>query len=290
MAWFKKPQYTLLRTPEMRDRIPDGLWTKCSKCGAIVLTQDFQKNLQICPKCGHHHRIAARERIQQIMDPDSFVETHANMTSADPLKFKDLRAYPEQIARYQKRTGLREAILTGYGKICGIDVSAGFMDPNFIMGSMGSVVGEKVARVFEYSLAHRIPAVMFCATGGARMQEGLFSLMQMAKTSAVVGKLHAEGIPYISVLTDPTGAGVAASFAMLGDLIIAEPGAEVYFTGARVIEQTIRQALPKGFQRAEFMLEHGLIDMIVPRPQLKEKLADLLALLIQAPPRSPASN
>jgi len=279
MAWFKKAQYTLLRAPQTRDRIPDGLWAKCAKCGGIVLTRDFAENLGVCPKCNHHTRIPAKDRIRQIMDPGTFVETNAGMTSADPLKFVDVRPYPEQIARYQKKTGLREAVVTGHGKIKGLDVSVGFMDPNFIMGSMGSVVGEKVSRAFEYSMEHGVPAVMFCATGGARMQEGLLSLMQMAKTSAVVGRLHQAEIPYMSVLTDPTGAGVAASFAMLGDLIISEPGAEIYFTGSRVIEQTIREVLPKGFQRAEFMVQHGFIDMIVQRRELRDTLADLLAML-----------
>jgi acetyl-CoA carboxylase carboxyl transferase subunit beta len=232
------------------------------------------------------------------MDPDSFVETDAGMTSGDPLKFKDIRTYPEQIARYRAKTGLREAVVTGHGKIHGIEVSIGFMDPNFIMGSVGSVVGEKVARVFDYSIEHKAPAVMFCATGGMRMQEGLISLMQMAKTSGAVGRLHDAGVPYIPVLTDPTGAGVAASFGMLGDLIIAEPGAEIYFTGSRVIEKTIRQALPKGFQRSEFMLQHGLIDMIVTRRDMKNTLADTLSMLSRqrvtkvspAPPPSDARS
>lgn len=287
MAWFKKRQYTLMKAPQVRDRIPDGLCTKCPKCDAIVLTRDFQDNMGVCPKCQYHTRVSARDRIQQVVDAGTFVETNATMKSADPLKFKDLRTYPEQIARYQKKTGLLEGVISGYGQIHGLDVSLAFMDPNFIMGSMGSVVGEKVSRCFDYALEHKIPAIVFCVSGGARMHEGLISLMQMAKTSGVVGRLHEAGIPYIPVLTDPTGAGVAASFASLGDVIIAEPEAMVYFAGPRVIETTIRQPLPKGFQRAEFMIKHGLIDMIVPRSELKSTLADVIGMLTRQKPQKP---
>lgn len=279
MAWFKKEQYTLLRPPQARDRIPDGLCTKCQKCGIIMLTRDYVENLNVCPKCGYHARLSARERIEMIVDAGTFVETHAGMTSADPLKFVDIRPYPEQIKRYQKKTGLTEAVVTGHGDIHGIRTSMAFMDANFIMASVGSVVGEKISLTFQLSLDEKIPCVIFCAAGGQRMQEGILSLMQMAKTSAMVSKMHEAGLPYISFMTDPTGAGVAASFASLGDLVLAEPGALIYFAGPRVIEQTIRQVLPKGFQRSEFAQEHGFVDMIVERPFIKGTLGSLLAMM-----------
>ena len=283
MAWFRKRKYTTLQTPASSDRVPMGLCSKCPKCGVILLTRDYNDNINVCPKCEHHGRMSAPERIEQFVDPDTFAELDADMASVDPLKFKDVRTYPQQIERYQKITGLREAIITGHGQIHGIAAALGFMDARFIAASMGSVVGEKVTRVFEYSLEHGVPTVIFCAAGGARMQEGILSLMQMAKTSSLVLKLHEAGIPYIPVLTDPTGAGVAASFSSLGDLIIAEPGAMVYFAGPRVIEQTIRQVLPRGFQRAEFVQEHGFIDMIVHRHELKSTLAGVLAMLTHRP-------
>ncbi|MBN1868727.1 acetyl-CoA carboxylase carboxyltransferase subunit beta [Candidatus Sumerlaeota bacterium] len=279
MAWFKKQQFTALRATTPRDRVPDGLCAKCAHCGSIVLSRDMEENLLVCPKCGRHQRMNAAQRIEQLVDPGTFVETHATLASKDPLKFKDVRSYPEQIRRYQKRSGLVEAVITGRGKISGIDTSLGFMDSNFIMASMGSVVGEKVTRVFESAIENRIPAVVVCAAGGARMQEGILSLMQMAKTSSLVAKMREAGIPYVPVLTDPCGAGVAASFASLGDVIIAEPEALIYFAGPRVIEQTIRQVLPKGFQRSEFVQEHGFIDVIVQRADLKSTLANILAIL-----------
>lgn len=279
MAWFVKQQYTTLKTPEGTDRVPLGLCSKCLACGVILMTRNLFENMNVCPKCGYHAKVSAWERVAQIVDEGTFVERDAELTTADPLEFKDVRTYPEQVARYQKITGLKEAIVTGQGKIHDIDVALGFMDARFIAASMGSVVGEKVARTFEYSLEHKVPTVIFCAAGGARMQEGILSLMQMAKTSALVGKLREERLPYIPVLTDPTGAGVAASFSSLGDVVVAEPGAMVYFAGPRVIEQTIRQVLPRGFQRAEFVQEHGFLDRIIHRHQMKEELASMLALL-----------
>lgn len=279
MTWFQKPQYTVLKAPSAEDRVPSGLCSKCPRCGVIQMTRDLEKNLHVCPKCQYHEKIGAWERIAQVVDKDTFTETCGTMTTGDPLEFRDLRSYPEQIARYQKRSGLREAIVSGTGKIRGLDLSLGFMDAQFIAASMGSVVGEKVARIFEYSLEHRVPAVIFCAAGGARMQEGILSLMQMAKTSGLVSRMREARLAYIPVLTDPTGAGVAASFSSLGDVIVSEPGAMVYFAGPRVIEQTIRQVLPRGFQRAEFVQEHGFIDMIVPRHELRNTLASILAML-----------
>jgi acetyl-CoA carboxylase carboxyl transferase subunit beta len=279
MAWFKKQQFTTLHTPQTRDRIPDGLYTKCSHCGRMLLTREMEESLWVCPKCGQHERLTAHQRIEQLVDSGTFVEIDASLASKDPLKFKDVRSYPEQIGRYQKKTGLVEAVICGRGRISGLDTSLGFMDSNFIMASMGSVVGEKISRVFERAIENRIPAVIVCAAGGARMQEGILSLMQMAKTSSLVAKMREARIPYVPVLTDPCGAGVAASFASLGDVIIAEPGALIYFAGPRVIEQTIRQVLPKGFQRSEFVQEHGFIDVIVPRAELKATLANVLAIL-----------
>jgi acetyl-CoA carboxylase carboxyl transferase subunit beta len=279
MAWFVKRKFTTLHSPDPRDRVPRGLCTKCLSCGEILFTKDVEANLNVCPECDYHAKMSADIRIETTVDEGTFVETNTELKTVDPLKFKDLRTYPEQIERYQKRTGMDEAIITGHGKMHGLDISLGFMDARFIAASMGSVVGEKVTRVFEYALENKVPAVIFCAAGGARMQEGILSLMQMAKTSSIVSKLHQAGIPYIPVLTDPTGAGVAASFSSLGDLIVAEPGAMVYFAGPRVIEQTIRQVLPRGFQRAEFVQEHGFIDMIVHRHEMKDTLARLLAML-----------
>jgi acetyl-CoA carboxylase carboxyl transferase subunit beta len=281
MAWFKKQQFTLLPTPGAANRVPDGLCTKCSKCGVIQLTRDFVENLRVCPQCNHHEKVPVFERIEQVVDAGTFLETNASMTSADPLHFKDSKAYPDRIAQSQKQTGCKDAVITGVGKIGGLETSLAFMNFAFIGGSMGSVVGEKVSRCLEYSIEHHISAVAFCTSGGARMQEGILSLMQMAKTSALVGKMHETGLPYISVLTDPTTAGVMASFASLGDLVIAEPVALVGFAGPRVIEQTIRQVLPKGFQRSEFVQEHGFVDLIVTRKELKDTLARVLAMLMR---------
>jgi acetyl-CoA carboxylase carboxyl transferase subunit beta len=290
MAWFKKQQFTLLPIPGAGNRVPDGLCTKCSKCGVIQLTRDFVENLRVCPQCNHHEKLPARERIEQVVDPGTFVETNADMVSGDPLHFRDSKAYPDRIIQSQKLTGSKDAVITGHGRIRGVETSLAFMNFAFVGGSMGSVVGEKVSRCFEYSLEHRVPAVAFCTSGGARMQEGVLSLMQMAKTSALVGKMRDAGVPYISVLTDPTTAGVMASFASLGDLVISEPAALVGFAGPRVIEQTIRQVLPKGFQRSEFVQEHGFLDLIVPRSELKDTLGNVLAILThqetaQAAPR-----
>jgi acetyl-CoA carboxylase carboxyl transferase subunit beta len=279
MAWFKKQQFTLLPTPETPSRVPDGLCTKCPKCGVIFLTNKYVDNLRVCPQCEFHDKVPVLERIGQLVDADTFAETNADMISGDPLSFTDSKKYPDRIRAYQKKTGFKDAVITGTGKVSGLEASFSFMNFEFIGGSMGSVVGEKITRSFELALQKRIPAVAVCTSGGARMQEGILSLMQMAKTSALVGKLRQAGVPYIVILTDPTTAGVMASFASLGDLIIAEPGALVGFAGARVIEQTIRQVLPKGFQRSEFVQDHGFIDIIVKRAQLKHTLANSMALL-----------
>lgn len=279
MAWFRRQQFTLLNNPDTPNRIPDGLCSKCTHCGTIHLTRDFVHALRVCNKCGHHEKVPLAERINQLVDIGSFKETHPHLTSGDPLGFTDSKKYPDRIAQSQQKTGTKDAVVTGMGKIYGMDASFAFMNFAFIGGSMGSVVGEKVTRCMEDAIAKKVPAVVVCASGGARMQEGILSLMQMAKTSALVGKMHQAGLPYIPILTDPTTAGVMASYASLGDIIIAEPQALVGFAGPRVIEQTIRQVLPKGFQRSEFVQDHGFIDCIVHRQELKEQLATALAIL-----------
>ena len=284
MAWFARPKYTLLRGVEAKDRVPAGLCTKCRHCGIILLSRDYEENLMVCPKCGSHGRVPVVQRIQQIVDEGTFEETHGAMHSGDPLEFVDSKPYPERIQTYQERSGLTDAVVTGTGRVHGVEASLAFMAFEFIGGSMGSVVGEKVTRMMELALERRIPAVAFCTSGGARMQEGILSLMQMAKTSAAVARLRDAGVPYVAVLTDPTTAGVMASFASLGDLIIAEPGALIGFAGPRVIEQTIRQVLPKGFQRSEFVQEHGFIDVICERKKLKRTLARCLAMMTHADP------
>jgi len=291
---FKKPRYLVLQQntstagrasaqnqaatqPQAHSSpvIPNGLWVKCEKCGTTIYTKDHIKNHKVCLNCGHHYRLGARERIELIMDTGTFVETDAGLTTLNPLAFE---GYEQKLAAEREKTGLKEAVVTGYGKINGHNTVIAVMDSSFIMGSMGSVVGEKITRAFEYATAKKLPIIVFTASGGARMQEGMFSLMQMAKTSAAVARHDQAGGLYISVLTDPTTGGVTASFAMLGDIILAEPGALIGFAGKRVGEQTIKQKLPDGFQRAEFLLEHGFIDQIVPRKNLKLTLSRLLRL------------
>lgn len=254
--------------------IPDDLWIKCPACNGVMFRDDFEKNLQVCTVCGHHYRLDSRQRLQQIVDEGSFVEFDLAMESLNPIDFK---GYPEKLKKLQQETGLRDAVVTGRGKVHGQDCLVAIMDSRFMMGSMGSVVGEKITRVFERGLELRLPVVTFSVSGGARMQEGIVSLMQMAKTSAAVGRFQAAGLLYISVMTDPTTGGVTASFASLGDIILSEPGTLIGFAGRRVIEGTIAEALPDTFQRAEFLLEHGFLDLIVPRNQMKETLATLLA-------------
>ncbi len=255
--------------------IPDGMWVKCKKCGKIIYKKDLESNVMVCNHCGYHFRISAQERIELISDKDTFEEFDSNLETTNPINFN---GYLDKIDKLKDYTGLKEAVVTGSCKINGNKAIICVMDSNFMMGSMGSVVGEKITRAFERAVELKLPVIVFTASGGARMQEGMFSLMQMAKTSAAVAKHSEAGLLYITVLTDPTTGGVTASFAMLGDIILAEPEALVGFAGKRVIEQTIRQELPEGFQRAEFLLEHGFIDKIVPRKQLKNVLALFLAI------------
>jgi len=269
----------------LKKRIPEGLWTKCPGCEQIVYNKELQENLKVCPRCNRHLRLSARERIEQLLEPDSFREHDANLEAVDFLEFSDAIPYSQRIEDSQKKVNMKDAVLTGEGAIGEFPVVIGVLDFHFMGGSMGSVVGERVTRAVELALETEKPLIVISASGGARMQEGVASLMQMAKVSAAIGQLKKEGIPYISILTDPTTGGVTASFAMLGDLIFAEPGALIGFAGPRVIEQTIRQTLPPGFQRAEFLLKHGLIDKVVPRSELKMTLQHCLAFFATSPRR-----
>jgi acetyl-CoA carboxylase carboxyl transferase subunit beta len=264
---------------EKRIKVPEGMWIKCDACLEIIYKPEVERSLNVCPKCTYHFRIPAAERIRCLIDEGTFSEFAEDLESVDPLGFSDTKKYVDRLKEARKKTGRREAAIIGKGKINGIDIVLGVLDFEFQGGSMGSVVGEKISLAAEAALEARVPLVIFSASGGARMQEGTLSLMQMAKTSAALGRLSDARIPYISVLTDPTTGGVAASFAMLGDVIISEPGALVGFAGPRVIEQTINQKLPEGFQRAEFLLEHGMIDMIVERSRMKATLTQILKYL-----------
>ncbi|MBO8128444.1 MAG: acetyl-CoA carboxylase carboxyltransferase subunit beta [Peptococcaceae bacterium] len=271
---FRRSKYFTVKQDTKRD-IPEGLWVKCPECGEILFTKDLDRNFKVCEKCGYHFRLSSSERLHITVDPGSMQEFDAELAPTDPLNFPN---YQEKIKAAQESTGLKEAVVTCEAAIGGYPAVVAVMDANFIMGSMGTVVGEKITRAVERALEKRIPLIIFCASGGARMQEGMLSLMQMAKTSAALAKLHEAGILYVSVLTDPTMGGVSASFGFLGDIILAEPGALIGFAGPRVIEQTIRQKLPEGFQRAEFLLDHGFIDKVVPRPALKDMLTKILTL------------
>ena len=284
MSWFKKLMPSRIRTEGRgRGKVPEGLWTKCEACQAILYRAELERNLDVCPKCGHHHRIGARRRLEAFLDPEPREEIGAEVTPVDPLKFKDSKRYRDRLAQAHKQTGERDALVVLAGALKGMPVVAAAFEFRFMGGSMGSVVGERFVRAVEAALARQAPLVCFSASGGARMQEGLFSLMQMAKTAAALRRLRARAIPYVSVLADPCMGGVSASLAMLGDVLVAEPGALIGFAGPRVIEQTVRQKLPEGFQRAEFLLEHGAIDMIVDRRELRERIAALLAMLTRRP-------
>jgi len=279
MAWFRRENYTTVTPTAKRLNIPEGLWHKCSDCGAIVPKKDFEANLLVCPSCSHHEAMSSEQRIAHLFDAGSFEEIDGDMISVDPLRFTDKKSYADRLVDYRAKSGLKDACRTGIAKLDGIPVSVAVMDFGFIGGSMGSVVGEKVTRAIELGLKRRIPVVVVNQSGGARMQEGVLSLMQMAKTSAALARLGQARIPYISILTDPTTAGVMASYASLGDVIIAEPNALIGFAGPRVIEQTINQILPKGFQRSEFVLEHGFIDMVCPRGELRQRLSNVVSVL-----------
>jgi acetyl-CoA carboxylase carboxyl transferase subunit beta len=275
MALFGRKQYTLINIK--KKEIPAGLWSKCPECANPIYRKELENNCNVCPKCSCHLSMTAKERIEFLIDEGTFVEMDANLIAGDPLNFKGPKTYKEKLASDQKITGLKDAVITGYGKLSGQKLAIAVTDSRFIMGSMGSVVGERITRAIEYATKNKIPVLIVSGSGGgARMYEGVFSLMQMAKTCAALSRHQEADLLYISLLTDPTMAGIMASFAGVGDIIIAEPKALIGFTGPRVIEQTIRQKLPEGFQRSEFLLAHGLIDMIVERKDLKHVLGQLL--------------
>ncbi len=273
MAWFKKAQ---VPKDQKAVKIPEGMWVKCDTCKEIVYRKELVRNLKVCPKCNYHFRINAGERVKYLADHGSFKELNPGLTSCDPLKFKDTKSYASRLEKSRNKSGINEAVVTGHATIKDVPVILAIMDFDFMGGSMGSAVGEKIARAAEVALKVRLPFVAVSSSGGARMQEGIYSLMQMAKASAAIGKLKDAGVPYISVLADPTFGGVTASFAMLGDIIVAEPRSLIGFAGPRVIEQTIKQQLPDNFQRAEFLLEHGLLDRIIERKRMRKELSMIL--------------
>jgi acetyl-CoA carboxylase carboxyl transferase subunit beta len=275
MAWFRKERKTRTKAPE-RLEIPPDAWDKCEDCGHVDLREKFERLLQVCPQCGHHRRIAARRYVEILSDSGSFTELFGELRSVDPLGFE---GYADRLKRAYREVGAQEAVLTGRATLTGVEINLGVMDFSFLGGSMASVVGEKIARLGMRSQEHEVPLVIVSASGGARMQEGVLSLMQMAKTSVALAALREAGIPFISILTNPTTGGVSASYALQGDVILAEPGAVIGFAGPRVIKQTIGQDLPEGFQTAEFLLEHGMLDMVVPRAHLAETTASLLRMM-----------
>ncbi len=277
MAWFLRKKPNIEETQQRE--LPEGLWAKCPSCNAILYKKQLEEHLYTCPQCNYHFRIGSRQYIEFLLDEGSFEETHTELRSADPLQFVDTKPYSKRLEEAYRSTGLNEALTTGYARLEGRPIVFGCMNFAFIGGSMGSVVGEKFRRATLNALEHRLPLIVICASGGARMQEGALSLMQMAKTAAVLTQLAEARLPYISILTDPTTGGVTASFAMLGDIILAEPGALIGFAGPRVIEQATKRKLPEGFQRAEFLLEHGFVDRVVHRKELRSTLVRLIDLL-----------
>ena len=279
MGWFNRSKAPMAQSDEKRSKAPEGLWIKCQSCSENIYSGDLEANCNVCPKCDFHFRVSARKRLELTLDEGSFVEHDADMISVDVLGFKDTKSYADRIEAALKKGGARDAIICGEALLEGMPLQVAVFDFSFMGGSMGSVVGEKITRAIERAVAALTPFIIFSASGGARMQESILSLMQMAKTSAALAIMKEQGLPFISVLTDPTTGGVTASFAMLGDINIAEPKALIGFAGPRVIEQTIRQKLPEGFQRAEYLLDHGMVDLIVNRKELRQTLARLLAML-----------
>jgi acetyl-CoA carboxylase carboxyl transferase subunit beta len=289
MSWFEKLMPSRISTEKRTRSVPEGVWIKCPKCDAQLYRNELERNLQVCPKCDHHLRIGARQRLNFFLDPDSQKELSGNLEPQDPLKFRDSKRYRDRIVLAQKKTGEKDALVSVSGELLGRPVVVCAFEFGFMGGSMGSVVGERFARAANFAAENGMPLISFAASGGARMQEALFSLLQMAKTAAALARLGDKGVPYVSVLTDPTTGGVSASLAMLGDVNIGEPGALIGFAGPRVIEQTVRERLPEGFQRSEFLLDHGAIDMILDRRKMRDEIADLLAKFENRPPPVPAS-
>ena len=286
MSWLDKIPQKIKRAvgSAQRKSLPEGLWSKCESCMTVLYRTDLESNAEVCPKCSHHNRIGARDRLNQLLDlEEKRIEIGANVEPIDPLKFKDSKSYADRMKAAQKDGGEKDALIVMQGKIHGLAVVVAAFEFKFMGGSMGSVVGERFVRGVDAAIKNKTPFICISASGGARMQEGLLSLMQMAKTSAALTKLSQAGLPYISILTDPTMGGVSASFAMLGDIIIAEPNALIGFAGPRVIEQTVRETLPEGFQRAEFLVEHGAVDLIVDRREMRQKLSSLLSNLMRLP-------
>ena len=281
MAWFKKARKPIAADPEKPSRVPEGLWVKCTGCSQILYNKDLAQNMSVCPKCGFHFRMGSLDRLKSLFD-GSWIEYDRGLKSTDPLKFTDTKPYSTRLKKSIETTGMKDAVVVACGRIDGYEAIVAAMEYGFIGGSMGVVVGEKITRGIERALSMRRPVIIVSCSGGARMMEGALSLMQMAKICAALAKLNQEGLPYISILTDPTTGGVTASFAMLGDINIAEPGALIGFAGPRVIEQTIRQKLPEGFQRSEFLLEHGMLDLVVDRREMKAAIARVLRFALAA--------
>jgi len=284
MSWYEKLMPSRIRTEvNVKRAVPEGLWAKCPGCNAILYRAEMERNLDVCPKCNYHNRINARRRLEAFLDSETGEEIGAELESIDPLKFKDSKKYKDRLHQAQKKTGEKEALLVMQGQLKGMDLVAAAFEFGYMGGSMGSVVGERFVRGVHLALEQGCPMVCFSASGGARMQESLFSLLQMAKTSAALGRMRERGLPFISVMTDPTMGGVSASLAMLGDVNVAEPNALIGFAGPRVIEQTVREKLPEGFQRSEFLLEHGALDMIVDRREMRDQIANLISMFTHRP-------
>jgi acetyl-CoA carboxylase carboxyl transferase subunit beta len=288
MSWFEKIMPSRIKTERRTRSVPEGLWIKCPACDAVLYRAELERNLYVCPKCSHHMRIGARERLEAFLEPGALFEIGAQISPEDPLKFRDSKRYKDRLTQAQKATGEKDALIVLAGRLYELEVVACAFEFQFLGGSMGSVVGERFKRAVDYCIEHRQPLICFSASGGARMQEALYSLLQMAKTSAALARLAKAHLPFVSVMTDPTTGGVSASLAMLGDLNLAEPRALIGFAGPRVIQQTVRETLPEGFQRSEFLLEHGILDMIVDRRDMRERITALLRLLLQLPPAATA--
>ena len=284
MSWFTKLLPTRIRTEgSAKKAVPEGLWTKCNACGAVLYRAEMERNLDVCPKCDYHGRIGARRRLDIFLDEGERIEIGANVTPVDALKFKDLKKYKDRLLQAQRSTEEEDALVVLQGAVKGVPLVAAAFEFRFMGGSMGSVVGERFVRAVNICIEQKLPLICFSASGGARMQEALFSLMQMAKTSAALAKLSKRGLPFISVMTDPTMGGVSASLAMLGDVNVGEPNALIGFAGPRVIEQTVRETLPEGFQRSEFLLDHGAIDMVIDRREMRDRIARILSMLMHRP-------
>jgi len=283
MTWFEKIMPSRIKTERRTRSVPEGLWMKCAACDAVLYRAELERNINVCPKCGHHMRIGARERLDAFLDPESLVELAEDIEPEDPLKFRDSKKYRDRLQQAQKTTQEKDALIVMAGALQSLPIVACAFEFEFMAGSMGSVVGERFVRAVEHCLEHRKPLVCFAASGGARMQEALLSLLQMAKTSAALARLSEAGLPYVSVMTDPTTGGVSASLAMLGDVNIGEPKALIGFAGQRVIQQTVRETLPEGFQRSEFLLEHGALDMIVDRRDMRDRIGGLLRMFTKQP-------